>query len=282
MSFITRYSAHRHAQPLTDDQLQRLAPSIFAEAKHESRSERYTYIPTIEVVRGLRDEGFFPVMARQGNSRIPGKADYTKHLIRFRHLDHGPMYENLGDLYPEVALVNSHDGTSAYKIIAAMMRLACLNGMVVQDARLAEISVPHKGTVTDKVIEGSYTVLDESRKALEIAGEWSGKTLTDRQQKGFAEAVHIAKYGDDAERMPFTPESYLRTRRAPDQGADLWRVANRVQESAIRGGMTGFRWDEDGRNRKRVTARPVKSIDGDIKLNKAVWHLAQMLADHAA
>ena len=34
------------------------APSIFAAGKHESRSERYAYIPTIDVLRGLQKEGF--------------------------------------------------------------------------------------------------------------------------------------------------------------------------------------------------------------------------------
>ena len=53
-------SAMRKDQPLTNDQLFRLAPSIFAVEKHVSRSARYTYIPTIEVIDGLRKEGFMP------------------------------------------------------------------------------------------------------------------------------------------------------------------------------------------------------------------------------
>ena len=44
-------------QPLTDDELFKIAPSIFANQAHDSRSERYTYIPTIAVLRRLRDEG---------------------------------------------------------------------------------------------------------------------------------------------------------------------------------------------------------------------------------
>ena len=44
----------RSEQPLADDQMRKAAPSIFAEGKHFSRSERYTYIPTIDVLRGLR------------------------------------------------------------------------------------------------------------------------------------------------------------------------------------------------------------------------------------
>ena len=61
------------------------APSIFAEGKHASRSERYTYIPTIDVLRGLRNEGFEPFMVAQGASRVEGKAEFTKHMIRMRH-----------------------------------------------------------------------------------------------------------------------------------------------------------------------------------------------------
>ena len=48
----------RREQPLDEDQLRTVAPSIFAAGKHVSRSDRYTYIPTIDVLRGLRKEGF--------------------------------------------------------------------------------------------------------------------------------------------------------------------------------------------------------------------------------
>jgi hypothetical protein len=64
-----------------------LAPSIFATAAHESRSTRYSYIPTSLVLEGMKKEGFIPVRASQGRSRIEGKTEYTKHMIRFRHSD---------------------------------------------------------------------------------------------------------------------------------------------------------------------------------------------------
>ena len=67
--------------PLSEDQMRAAAPSVFAEGKHASRSERYTYIPTIDVLRGLRKEGFEPFMVAQGASRVDGKAEFTKHLI---------------------------------------------------------------------------------------------------------------------------------------------------------------------------------------------------------
>lgn len=78
----------RGNEPLSEDQMRAVAPSIFAEGKHASRSERYTYIPTIEVLRGLAAEGFRPYMVAQGRSRIEGRTEYTKHLVRMRHAGH--------------------------------------------------------------------------------------------------------------------------------------------------------------------------------------------------
>ena len=72
----------RSEVPIGEAQMRLAAPSIFAPGKHESRSERYTYIPTIEVLRGLQKEGFEPFMVAQSHSRIEGKTEYTKHMIR--------------------------------------------------------------------------------------------------------------------------------------------------------------------------------------------------------
>lgn len=41
----------RRDRPLTREELFRVVPSVFSEDKHESRSERYTYIPTISCWR---------------------------------------------------------------------------------------------------------------------------------------------------------------------------------------------------------------------------------------
>ena len=46
----TRYAAPntmRNTRPLTNDELMRVVPSAFSVEKHESRSERYTYIPLL-------------------------------------------------------------------------------------------------------------------------------------------------------------------------------------------------------------------------------------------
>ena len=278
-SSFVRSASKSGSKPMTDEQIMRAAPSAFAAEKHQSRSERYAYIPTSEVIDGLRNNGFVPMFAKQGNSRVPGKADFTKHLIRFRHEGQKAGMQKVGDTYPEVILVNSHDGTSAYKIMAGLFRLVCLNGMVVSDREFANVSIPHKGNVTDLVIEGSYTVLSESRKALEAADAWAGVTLSRPEQMAMAEAAHTVRFGDgegDTE-TAIKPEQLLSVRRYDDHGSDLWRTANIIQENVIRGGLSAWGRNANGQ-RRRTTTREVNGIDADVKMNKALWLLSERMA----
>jgi hypothetical protein len=134
---------------MSDDQLRRAVPSLFAERAHESRSEKYAYIPTVHVLSALRKEGFEVMAARQTRVRDAGHRNFTKHMLRLRHAD-----LKVDDTFPEVILINSHDGSSAYQIMAGMFRLVCLNGMVVSDGRSETVKVPHKGDVRAQVIEG--------------------------------------------------------------------------------------------------------------------------------
>ena len=87
-------------------------PSVFSGDKHESRSERYTYIPTINIINKLRDEGFQPFFACQSRVRDLGRREYSKHMLRLRREGHIN-----GQEVPEIILLNSHDGSSSYQMI---------------------------------------------------------------------------------------------------------------------------------------------------------------------
>uniref|UniRef100_UPI002041828E DUF932 domain-containing protein n=1 Tax=Escherichia coli TaxID=562 RepID=UPI002041828E len=102
-----RYNSIRRERPLTDDELMQFVPSVFSGDKHESRSERYTYIPTINIINKLRDEGFQPFFACQSRVRDLGRREYSKHMLRLRRDGHIN-----GQEVPEIILLNSHDGSS--------------------------------------------------------------------------------------------------------------------------------------------------------------------------
>ena len=59
-------------------------------------------------------------MVAQSRSRIEGKADYTKHMIRMRHAGQAAKRRPKPN---EIILINSHDGASSYQMLAGVFRL---------------------------------------------------------------------------------------------------------------------------------------------------------------
>jgi hypothetical protein len=260
------------AYPIADEAIRRVAPSIFTEQAHESRSSRYVYIPTHEVLTGLRKEGFEPFMVCQSKSRIEGKEEFTKHMVRLRHRSQvsGEGVAN------EIILLNSHDGTSSYQLLSGMFRFVCQNGMVCGDI-MNDIRVKHSGNITDKVIEGAYKVLEDFEIITDQRREMQAIELRPAEQEVFARAALELRYEPDAETgnstAPIRPDQVIRTRRAADAGNDVWRTFNRAQEALVRGGLPGR--NARGQN---TTTRAVTGIDTNVKLNRALWQLAQGMA----
>ena len=98
---------NRKHEPMSNEAIQQIAPSAFAGQAHDTRSERYSFVPTSVIIDGMRQHGFVPVYASQSISRVPGKQYFTKHQIRFQAINNPVM--NLGDVTAEVILTNSHD-----------------------------------------------------------------------------------------------------------------------------------------------------------------------------
>ena len=175
--FSRKASILRSEQALSDDQMRAVAPSVFAESKHASRSDKYEFIPTSQVLAGLRREGFQPFMVAQGATRIEGKAEFTKHMIRLRHEGQGKVQGQAN----EIILINSHDGASSYQMLAGMFRFVCCNGLVVgQTAH--DLRIPHKGNVQHDVIEGAYRVLDDFQAVGESTQAMKALALDPKQR----------------------------------------------------------------------------------------------------
>jgi len=267
MSLSSRFASQspilRSDYPLTDDRIRAVAPSIFADAPHESRSGRYAYIPTSIVLTKLRQEGFEPFMVCQTRVRNEDRRDYTKHLIRLRHAS-----QINGDEASEVILLNSHDGTSSYQMLAGLFRFVCHNGLVCGDIT-ADIRVPHKGDVAHQVIEGAYAVLEGFERVQNARDAMRAIPLDEDEAQTFAHSALALKY-DDPAKSTVTANQLLAPRRWDDRKNDLWAVFNRVQENLVKGGLNGR--SSNGRHQR---TRPVQGIDQNLRLNRALWQLAE-------
>jgi hypothetical protein len=277
---MTHSFINRHQVPLTMDEIAQRAPSALATRPYDAMSAKYTYVPTLGVIEGMIRAGFQPFSAVQSRTRIEGKAEFTKHMIRFRHADISQSLV-VGDVIPEVVLINSHDGTSAYKLIAGLYRLVCSNGMMVSDSELDAINVRHTGNIVQNLIEGSYRLIADTQKSLGTVQNWSRLQLTDGDQHAFAESAHTLRFADAEGKTttPITADQLLAPRRREDVGTDLWRTLNRVQENVIAGGLSAIQRAENGRRVRRVSTRRINGIDEDVRLNRALWALAGKMAE---
>jgi len=107
----------------------------------------------------------------------------------------------------------------------------------------------------------------------------SREALTDEQIRHVAPSV----FADTAHDSRFEPDStvkadkLLTTRRHADNGPDMWRTLNRVQENVIRGGIGYVQTTEKSGTSFRRT-REVKGIDQTVGINRALWVLAEEMA----
>lgn len=262
---------------LSDEELKRAVPSIFATEAHESRSARFVPVPTIEVLDGLRKEGFDPFFAQQARTRIEGKAAFTKHMMRLRHRS---ITNAEGEAF-EIILVNANDGTSSYQMIPGYFRFVCANGLMVGDT-FNEVKVRHSGNAIHEVIEGAYTVLEDAEEITEQVQSFKAITVSDDERVILAEAAHQLRFPeahkDEDKQAPVSVDQMLRTRRRDDRASDLWTAFNVVQENTIRGGLYGHTRTADGRIRRQRT-RAVRGIDQNKALNRALWTLTERMAE---
>lgn len=265
---------------IDNHQLRALAPSVFAGNAHAKVSDRYSFLPTSEVVNGLRGEGWAPVWANEQRIRLSDRKGFQKHMIRFARVD--DLCRTQAER-PELVLVNSHDRSSAYQLHAGVFRFVCSNGMILADTVFARISIMHVNFDPAKVIEASFNVVREMPRIADLLEGYKARALTTVEHRAFGEAALILKY-DSLEKAPVGADKILAHRRSEDAKPTLWNTLNVVQENMIDGGQRDW-------NRRRPTnperpasnrrffgkTRPVKGLDENVRLNKALWHLAESL-----
>ena len=137
------------------------------------------------------------------------------------------------------------------------------------------VSIRHSGFTPDQVTDASFQILDQVPQITASVDSFRARRLTPAESQAFAESAILLRY-DDLATAPIGPEKLLQTRRSEDAGDSLWNVLNRSQEALINGGLKDYsRRKTDGHRFPRT--RAVTELDENIRLNKALWHLAETL-----
>lgn len=275
-SILERRTALMNQQmlALTDNDLRKHCPSIFAKAPRSDVSSRYGFVSSEEILTALRETGFVPTHARDYMKRDPTNVGFAKHMVRFRQQGDNLKKLQKGDVVPQIIMVNSHDRSSQFEFFPGLFRLVCSNGLMVSESSVVRpIVVRHTTSTVEGVLEACKKLMGQQKAIFAHVDEMKGLTLTEKQALQFAaDALELrpARVGviDSA--------SMLAVRRSEDEGMNAWKVYNRIQENMMRGGQTGI----TGNNRAIVT-RGVDSINADLHINSGLWRIAMQVIETA-
>lgn len=252
------------------------APTLDAQAAHESRSDRYGFVPTKPILQGLFREGFALHSISKATVRKPGKLGFEKHMLRLRQRD---AVQVVGGTVNEIIMVNSHDGSSCFDIRGGMYRFVCSNGMVCGDD-IARVKVKHTGDIVQDVIEGTFQVVQAFDRITADRERMMSINLAHDERLALASAIIPLRFDvDHVQDSPIRPEQLLQVRRYEDRANDLWTTFNVIQENVIKGGQSGVTRNAETGRRRRMSTREVNGIDQNIKVNQGLHVMATMMAN---
>lgn len=239
---------------------------VSARATHPAPtvSGRYQFISTQEIVARCAQEGWQVASATHARTRSRDGA-YSKHMLDLRHPDHNAVHGSV----PRIIVINSHDGSGSARVAAGLYRFVCSNGLIV-GTTIDSAVVRHTGDAAANLIHRVQTLARETQTVYGKIESWAKKDLTRPQREAFARFAAQLRWGD-ARR--FEVEELLQVRRAEDDGGDLWRTFNRVQENTMRGGLQGL-----SRSGRAATSRPLSDITRSVQFNADLWQLAEEVA----
>jgi len=227
---------------ITIQELQELAPAVFQTEKSPKLTDRYSMVPTIEIIESFSKSGWIVSDANQ-----VGFGKYSKHCVKMRN-----------SVLPKL------------QIGAGLFRLVCSNGLIVPqndlisfDQRHLKISVSDVEEITENFIKSTPIIERSVTKMMD-------KKMSEDEKIDFVTKAIGYRWKNVDDISDLTLENIIEPIRVDDFDSTLWNTFNVVQEKLIRG---GFVKEQNGKSRK---VKPITSLNMDTYINKKLWELAEM------
>jgi hypothetical protein len=102
----------------------------------------------------------------------------------------------------------------------------------------------------------------------------AARILTMSEQLALAQTAYEIRWAKVETRPLLLPEKMLEARRATDANPSLWHTFNRLQESAMSGGIIYH-----SRAQRLVRTRRIRNIREDVGINTALWQAATRILE---
>jgi len=254
--------------PLTNEQLKHQAPALFTEEPHYDVSDKYHFIPTIDVINEIKANNWYPVTVSEASVRDGDKEGYQQHLVRFRHFD--------DLLHPqenavELLLFNSHDRSKSFSISAGIYRFVCSNGLVIADSVFESYKIKHLGDRENDVATAVSNITAIKPTLMKKIQTLESIELTKLEQESFARLSIPLRFD---KHLQVNHTDLLIPHRDEDTKNNLYTVLNVIQENLLRGNISGTN-ENTGR---KFTSREITSISKDVEVNQGLWDIAERIA----
>jgi hypothetical protein len=138
----------------------------------------------------------------------------------------------------------------------------------------AVIRVPHRSSIIADIVAGAIQITTQFERIGAQVTAMAARILSTDEQLAFAHVAYAIRWSRVDTRPMFLPAKMLEPRRAADAEPTLWHCFNRLQESAMTGGITYH-----SRTQRLVRTRGIRNIREDVRINTALWQAAARILE---
>ena len=259
---------------MTKDEIREKAPYVFATKPTNSAvSDRYVFASTETIIDDMEKLGWGVVQCKQQRAN-KNSSVRSFHMVAFQHPDVFISDTNddgeFVDSYPQIILVNSHDGFNSFKFMIGIFRCVCSNGLVLATEEFEHVAIRHINYEFEELRRIVAESIQKVEEHVKVMNSMRAVELSEEQKKEFAKTAIAIRTGKEVDEVKATDEEInelLTPVRDEDNGDDLWTVFNVLQEKIIKGdfhiGKTKL-----GKHRK---ARPITGPAKDIEVNQGLF-----------
>jgi hypothetical protein len=246
---------------MTLEQLKSTAPSIFSTSASPKMSDKYVFVPTEDILENFQREGWEIASAKQ-----TGRGMYGVHEIRLRN---GEL-PKVGDTLVEAIIRNSHNGMTTLGVSAGLHRLICSNGLTVPTALAESFNVRHQRFDLDDVKRLTESFAGKLPKIEGSVNRMMEREMTTDEKIDFVRKSAEIRFSKEKVLNDLEIVGLLTPNRVEDEGDDMWKVFNVVQEKFVRGGM-----EYSSPKGRRTKLRGLQNIMAVNQVNTKLWELAE-------
>ena len=259
------------------DEIVNYSPAAFAPNESPRVSDRYSFVPTIELLYAFEKLGWNPTYTRQN-----GTGMYARHMVRLTNPELGFMDLKSDKVKPQIVVDNSHNGMSPAQLHMGLFRLVCTNGLVVaMPGMFTSVKLRHIGIDLTELKQLLEVVANQYTKIGRHIGDMQQVTLNRDQREDFvvqaiaAREPHVFIKADGTIDMKkattiIKPYQIVEPLRGEDKAENLWTVFNVIQERLIKG-----EFDRQTMNGRRTKPRGINNASRNIDFNVKLWELAE-------